>query len=141
MIIIKDGLPLILCLWYYLTIKSNPLLQDSPQPCPHSDARLYLTLNPRPNRNRHHLCYNIPSVNKDCLTLVLRQDHTRLEPGTPCPDVPHQPDISQSWSNTSFYLLDPHACTNITNPPAYSCFGPEISPSATFEITNLVGYG
>ena len=27
----------------------------------------YLTLNPRPNRNRHHLCYNIPSVNKDCL--------------------------------------------------------------------------
>ena len=27
----------------------------------------YLTLNPRRNRNRHHLCYNIPSVNKDCL--------------------------------------------------------------------------
>ena len=24
---------------------------------------------------------------------------------------------------------------------AYSCFGPEISPSATFQITNYVGYG
>ena len=24
---------------------------------------------------------------------------------------------------------------------AYSCFGPEISPSATFQITNCVGYG
>ena len=23
---------------------------------------------------------------------------------------------------------------------AYSCFGPEISPSATFQITNYVGY-
>ena len=26
-------------------------------------------------------------------------------------------------------------------PVAYSCFGPEISPSATFQITNFVGYG
>ena len=24
---------------------------------------------------------------------------------------------------------------------AYACFGPEISPSATFQITNYVGYG
>ena len=32
----------------------------------------YLTLNPRPNRNRHHLCYNIPSVNKDCLKFSFR---------------------------------------------------------------------
>ena len=24
---------------------------------------------------------------------------------------------------------------------AYSCFSPEISPSATFQITNYVGYG
>ena len=27
----------------------------------------YLNMNPRPNRHRHHLCYNIPIVNKDSL--------------------------------------------------------------------------
>ena len=29
----------------------------------------------------------------------------------------------------------------LTRRVAYSSFGPEISPSATFEITNFVGYG
>ena len=58
----------------------------------------YLTLNPRPNRNRHHLCYNIPSVDKDCLKFSFfvrtTRDWNLVYP---------LPELFQSWSKTSFY--------------------------------------
>ena len=36
----------------------------------------------------------------------------------------------------------PAAAADAVSPTSFqSCFGPEISPSATFQITNFVGYG
>ena len=68
----------------------------------------YLTLNPRPNRNRHHLCYNIPSVNKDCLKFSFFVRVTR-----DCNLV--HPALMSHTSLNSFRA-------NITNPHIMICF-------------------
>ena len=76
----------------------------------------YLTLNARPNRNRHHICYNIPNVNKDCLKFSFfvrtTRDWNLVPPGLM--SHVHQPELFRSELEQDFILLARPPCMHIT---------------------------